>query len=383
MNSINYLKQAKLADSLGKYKLADNFYEKAVRLAAAPPPGFVPIADATIREAAEAALKAAFESGVEADIRSALLRYGFTEDGIAAIERKLGTLGRMTNVNINTLIGEAGARTIEISAGEIFFKGDRVPLGKMNAIELQNFLLTNREALNASQINKILAALRKRLNRVENLDVTVSQEVVDMGLEARYLRPRPRPAPRPESETPSETPRPSETPSETPSEIPSGEGFFSKFRNRFRKAPKTPGETADRKSKLIKWAKGLGAAALLTFGLFLAKDKLYHSESGKEIDYGNPDWNRLGLPDYKMYNDRMEAGQQQAQEPKALAFIEKHKDNPAIKDQRDWYNLAKQVSKKEGNDPKTVENFANDVIAIIKKSPLMKGFNADRNAPRS
>lgn len=377
MNSINYLKQAKLADSLGKYKLADNFYEKAARLAAAPPPGFVPIADAAVREAAQAALEAAFKSGVEADIRRAMLGYGFTEDGIAAIERTSGSLGRMTNVNINTLIGQAGTRTVEISASEIFLNEKIISIGKMNAVELQNLLLTE-SALNKGQINKILGVLRRRLNRPENLDVTVSQEIVNMGLEARYLRPRPRPTPRPETpETPSETPIP-----ETPLEE-SGEGIISRIRNRFRKAPKTPGETADKKSKLIKWAKGLGAAALLTLGLILVKDKLYHSESGKEINYADPDWNRLGLPDFRMYNDRMEAGQQKAQEPKALAFIEKHKDNPAIKDQRDWYNLALQEGKREGDDPKTVKNFANDVIAIIKKSPLTPGFNADRNAPRS
>ena len=378
MNSINYLKQAKLADSLGKYKLADNFYEKAARLAAAPPPGFVPIADAAVREAAQAALEAAFKSGVEADIRRAMLGYGFTEDGIAAIERTSGSLGRMTNVNINTLIGQAGTRTVEISASEIFLNEKIISIGKMNAVELQNLLLTE-SALNKGQINKILGVLRRRLNRPENLNQTVSQEIVDMGLEERYLRPRPRPEPRPE-------PTP-ETPSEPPiSEVPleeSGEGIISRIRNRFRKAPKTPGETADRKSKLIKWAKGLSAAALLTLGLFLANDKLYHKESGKEINYLDPDWNRLGLPDFRMYNDRMEAGQQKAQEPKALAFIEKHKNNSAIKDQRDWYNLAKQEGKKEGDDPKKVENFANDVIAIIKKSPFMQGFNADRNAPRS
>jgi hypothetical protein len=371
MNTIKYLEQAKLADSLGKYKLADSFYAKAVRLAATPPTGpiFTEIADVAIRDSMEIALQAALKSGDEAAIRQALRDRGFTEAGIEALEKAQGSLSRINITNVNTAIAESAEGAFEMAANQIRVNGGRYFKldSHFNLNQLEEFL---RGEISAADKQTLIKFIRRYLNK--NKDEVISEEFKSIinhrGVD--YTRPRLRTPPRLES-TPEPTP---ETPiSEIPSEE-AGEGIFKRL---FRK---TPPNAAQRKSKLIKWAKGLGAAALLTFGLILVKDKLYHSESGKEIDYGNPDWNRLGLPDYKMYNDRMEAGQQQAQEPKALAFIEKHKDNPAIKDQRDWYNLALQESKKEGNDPKTVKNFANDVIAIIKKSPLMKGFNADRNA---
>jgi tetratricopeptide (TPR) repeat protein len=384
MKSINYLEQAKLADSLGKYKLADSFYEKAVRLAATPPTGpiFTEIADLALREAAELALQAALRSGDEAAIRQALRDRGFTEAGIEALEKAKGSLSRVNITNVNTAIAESAEGAFERAANQIKIGTGYTKLdSSYNLHQLENFL---REELSPRDRQTLIKFIRKYLNRKhgETISDEFAREINHNGID--YTKPRPEPTrtPRP-TETP-ETPETPEAPTETPEapiegvpEEEAGEGIFKRL---FRK---TPPNAAQKKSKLIKWAKGLSAAALLTFGLILAKDKLYHSESGKEIDYGNPDWNRLGLPDYKMYNDRMEAGQQKAQEPKALAFIEKHKDNPAIKDQRDWYNLALQESEKEGNDPKTVKNFANDVIAIIKKSPLTHGFNADRNAPKN
>jgi hypothetical protein len=378
MNTIKYLEQAKLADSLGKYKLADSFYAKAVRLAATPPnPIFSEIVDVAIRESAERALQAALRSGDEAAIRLALRERGFTEAGIEALEKAQGSLSRINITNVNTAIAESAEGAFEMAANQIRVNGGRYFKldSNFNLNQLEEFL---KAEISAADKQTLIKFIRRYLNRNENEVISEEFKSIINHRGVDYTRPRPRTPPRTE-------PTP-ETPSETPSEIQleeSGEGIISKIRNRFRRKPKSESlDMPTRKSKIMKWAIGLGATGLGLLGLKLLGDKLV-DKNGKEIDYGNPDWNRLGLPDYKMYNDRMEAGQQQAQEPKALAFIEKHKDNPAIKDQRDWYNLAKQVSKKEGNDPKTVENFANDVIAIIKKSPLMKGFNADRNAPRS
>ncbi len=63
MNSIDILKQAKLADSLGNFKLADRLLEKAIRLSAVPPPTTLePAIEAILREALEKAAKAATDA---------------------------------------------------------------------------------------------------------------------------------------------------------------------------------------------------------------------------------------------------------------------------------------------------------------------------------
>lgn len=379
MNTIKYLEQAKLADLLGKYKLADSFYEKAVRLAAPipPPPIFVELAEKSLIEAAEKALQVALRSGDEALIRQALRDRGFTEAGIEALEKAQGSLSRINITNVNTAIAESAEGAFEMAANQIRVNGGRYFKldSHFNLNQLEEFL---RGEISAADKQTLIKFIRRYLNR--NKDEVISEEFKSIinhrGVD--YTRPRlrtpPRTEPTPETPTP-ETPIP-----ETPLEE-SGEGIISKIRNRFRRKPKSESlDMPTRKSKVMKWAKILGATGLAVLGLYLYKDKLV-DKNGKEVNYFDIDLNKLGLPDDTMYKDRTEAGQQQAQEPKALAFIEKHKDNPAIKDQRDWYNLALQEGKKEGNDPKTVKNFANDVIAIIKKSdPKTQGFDAGRNA---
>ena len=371
MNSIDILNQANLADSLGKFRIADKLYEKAFRLAAGVPPP-APVLDAVAKEAIEAALREALSAGSEAEIKAALRRLNISESTIEALEK---AHPGFRNVNTQILLNEVTPSIVERAASTIFIDGKPVKLTGLNGTQFENLL--NKE-MHAEERRRLVEAYRRYLNR--NTEEIVSEEFAsEVGRKytsARPARPRTEPTPEP-------TPGPEPTPETPITEVlpEEGGGLFSKL---FRKKPKNvETELPKQKSKLIKWAKGLTAAALLTYGLILVGDKLYHKDGKKEINYLDPDWNRLGLPDFRMYNDRMEAGQQKAQEPKALAFIEKHKDNPAIKDQRDWYNLALQEGKKEGDDPKTVKNFANDVIAIIKKSPLTPGFNADRNAPRS
>ena len=170
MNSIDYLTQAKLADYLGKYKLADSFYEKAIRLAAPKPPPFVPI-EAGLRAAAETALRDALVSGEEAAIRNALKGYGFTEEGIAAIEGKLGKLNKIPqNININTLVSEAGGRSVEVGPSSFLFRDEIHELGKMGITELKNFLRLNFSELSAPQIRKTLRVLTSKLNSKSNYD---------------------------------------------------------------------------------------------------------------------------------------------------------------------------------------------------------------------
>jgi tetratricopeptide (TPR) repeat protein len=127
MNTIKYLEQAKLADSLGKYKLADNLYAKAVRLAAPPPTStiFVELADKALIEAAERALQAALRSGDEAAIRQALRERGFTEAGIEALEKAQGSLSRINITNVNTAIAESAEGAFEMAANQIRVNGGK------------------------------------------------------------------------------------------------------------------------------------------------------------------------------------------------------------------------------------------------------------------
>jgi hypothetical protein len=240
-----------------------------------------------------------------------------------------------------------------------------------------------REPLSARDKQTLIKFIRRYLNR--NRSETISDEFKGEINHNRidYTKPRPEPTRPPAPE--SETPRPSETPLEELPEGEVGEGLFEKIKSRFKRKPsEEPTELPKQKSKVMKWAKIVGATGLAALGLFLYKDKLV-DKNGKEINYFDVDLNKLGLPDDTMYKARMEAGQQQPQEPKALAFIEKNKDNAAIKDQRDWYNLALQEYKKENSgkdfDKTDQYNFANDVVAIIKKSDKKtRGFDAGRNA---
>jgi hypothetical protein len=380
MNSINYLEQAKLADSLGKYKLADSFYEKAVRLAGPTPPVNPIITEgleSITREAIEAAARA-IATGSETEVKAALMRLGLSEAEVEAIAKR--TPGGIKNINLNVLIGGAESAASKTRSAIIIKNLDGtdsiIKTSDLNKTLFERYLALSEDRLSLAERNKLLRAYRNWLKR--NNSETVSDEFADeVGRQFANPRPEPTRPPAPESETP----RPSETPLEELPEGEVGEGLFEKIKSRLRRKPsEEPTELPKQKSKVMKWAKIVGATGLAALGLFLYKDKLV-DKNGKEINYFDIDLNKLGLSDDTMYKDRTEAGQQQAQEPKALAFIQKHKDNPAIKDQRDWYNLALQESKKEGNDPKTVKNFANDVIAIIKKSdPKTQGFDAGRNA---
>ena len=368
MNSLDFLKQAKLADSLGNFKLADRLLEKAIRLSAIPPPTTLePVIEAILREALEKAAKAA----TDAEARKALLEVGLSEETIDALAKRAGGI---RNINTNTIVMEGVNVKVERRASHIFVgEGAAEHQVKLTGLELNQLLAILDKPLATEERNRLVAFIRRYLNRrrTETIPSELAAEINTSKID--YTKPRPE-GPRP--------PAP-ETPIETPIETPleESEGIISKIKNRFRRKPKSESlDMPTRKSKVMKWAIGLGATGLGLLGLKLLGDKLV-DKNGKEVNYFDIDLNKLGLPDDTMYKDRTEAGQQQAQEPKALAFIEKHKDNPAIKDQRDWYNLALQEGKKESNDPKTVKNFANDVIAIIKKSdPKTQGFDAGRNA---
>jgi tetratricopeptide (TPR) repeat protein len=213
MNTIKYLEQAKLADSLGKYKLADSFYEKAIRLAAIPPvvPIFVEIAESGAREAAEAALQAALREGNEAVIRQALRDRGFTEAGIEALEKAQGSLRKINITNVNTAIADSGAGAFERAANVINIpgRGSTKLDASYNLNQLEEFL---RDPLSPRDRQTLIKFIRKYLNRKhsETISDEFAREINHNGID--YTKPRPEPTRPPAPE--SETPRPSETPSE-------------------------------------------------------------------------------------------------------------------------------------------------------------------------
>jgi len=69
------------------------------------------------------------------------------------------------------------------------------------------------------------------------------------------------------------------------------------------------------------------------------------------------------LPQFSMMSKRQQAGKMGGEKPrKAQQFILDNSSNTRLKNQRDWYNYALQVS---GGD----KNFANNVISLVKASP--------------
>jgi hypothetical protein len=76
--------------------------------------------------------------------------------------------------------------------------------------------------------------------------------------------------------------------------------------------------------------------------------------------------NHLGrLPQFQMMTRRTDSGDLTgAKAIRAQNFVDTNATNPRLKNQRDWYNLALQQS---GGD----ENFANNVISLVKATPQM------------
>ncbi len=76
--------------------------------------------------------------------------------------------------------------------------------------------------------------------------------------------------------------------------------------------------------------------------------------------------NHLGrLPQYQMLSRRTESGDLKgASGVRAQNFVDSNAANPRLKNQRDWYNYALQVS---GGD----KNFANNVISLVKATPQL------------
>ncbi len=131
-----------------------------------------------------------------------------------------------------------------------------------------------------------------------------------------------------------------------PSLIDKGKEMFGNIKEYTQNVLKDPKNV--KRLKALKWTVGVGAAGA---GVYVIYNAFGKPATKKEIE------NALNTDPYKnMYEDRMKAGQQQRQNEAAQKFVDENKNK--FKNQREFYNAALAAGD---------ENFANDVIAIVKK----------------
>jgi hypothetical protein len=278
MNSINFLKQAHLADQLGNFRLADKLYKKAARLVTA---------SAFDRALLEALEKAGIKSGERATLESIEALF------VRAIESTL----KGDSEEFRMLLKEAG------------ISDER---------SIQNFVeQVERKELNPKYASRFAKALEKKLYESED------------SIFKRMIKDVPEP---PIKDVP---------------ETPIKENPFKKNLNKLKK----PKEYWDRfmskpYAKKLLLAAGI-SAAVVGGGWYFVK---VNGEEASDEEVEN------ALSGSGMYETRMQAGQQQAQNEKAQAYVDANKGK--FTSQRDFYNAALGAGDK---------NFANSVIAIVKK----------------
>ncbi len=270
-------------------------------------------------------------------IREKLKALGFDDKTIAN-----ATAGDV--ININTLSGATKPGGLPFLSSRHIQVGDEIlELSKIDFLNAQRLLIDIKDLPEDSKL-KLIKKLKAMLDRDGNL--VLDARLKDTGMfDSKYFAVR------------ATTPPPGETPGST--------------------APTTPGSTADEaaagaisnpnKKPWLAWVAGIGTAALLAYGWNVINGIIVHKDTGKPVTdaEGNAAMNSaLGKdPDKlnsKMYDDRMKANQQQRQNQAAQKFVDENKSK--FKTQRDFYNAAKAAGD---------ENFANDVIAIVKKDMSM------------
>lgn len=134
-----------------------------------------------------------------------------------------------------------------------------------------------------------------------------------------------------------------------PSLVDRGKEMFGKLSEKYQAMVANP--------KNMKRLKGLGWTVVLSTagigGIQYWRAIMPNGKDGTDRDVDNA---LNGDPYKNMYEDRMKAGQQQRQNEAAQKFVDENKDK--FKNQREFYNAALASGD---------ENFANDVIAIVKK----------------
>lgn len=274
--------------------------------------------------------------GTPEELTAKLEELGFTKDEIAA-SGIITPDGKVNIVNVNKLVNNASPeRIVELNSGSIFYGGRIINLGKI-PYELLLELLRKPD-LNAADQAKIINKIKIQLRKDPNL---VVPEDLRRYFDVEFHSPRP---PKPEPTTPGST------------------------------APTTPASSADEAAEAVSnpgnkpwlaWVAGIGTAGLLALGWTKLNGILFHKDTGKPVTdaEGNAAMNSAGAgSQFKsksdMYEQRMRTtpNQQMMKGNKPQEFVDANKGK--FKTQREFYEAAKAAGD---------ENFANSVIALVKK----------------
>ena len=296
MNSLDFLKQAQLADNLGYFRLADQLYKKASRTVTA---------SAFDKALAEALEKAGIKAGETASLKA-------IETALADAIMTAVRTGESAEFRL--LAKEAGLsdKTISTYIDQAFTL--RKPDPKI--------------------IGRIAKALEVKLNSEDSIFNRMFKDVP------------PKDVP-PKDVPPIETLPKDIPPIETPLNLPPSK--FDKLKGNLKQTINKMMSLSSNKKKLA----GLGILALGS----AAAGWYFVNANGDPVSDEEVEAALNGADPYSnMYEDRMKAGQQQRQNEAAQKFVDENKSK--YTSQRAFYDAALGAGDK---------NFANDVIAIVKK----------------
>ena len=284
MNSLDFLKQAQLADNLGYFRLADQLYKKASRTITAS------AFDRALFEALE-------KAGIKASERASL----------EAIEVALSD-------SIMAVIRTGESAEFRLFAKEAGLSDETVQELMQNAFKNKRFSPTTLE--------RMAKILENKLNSEDSIFNRMFKDV-----------------------PPKDVPPKDVPPIETPLDVPP-----SKFKNLGKKIQSIINiigpSNAFRLLKIAGIIAVVGAAGI--YFVSVNGDPVSDEEVEAALNGADPYSN--------MYEDRMKAGQQQRQNEAAQKFVDENKSK--YTNQRAFYDAALGAGDK---------NFANDVIAIVKK----------------
>ena len=291
MNSLDFLKQAQLADNLGYFRLADQLYKKASRTVTA---------SAFDKALAEALEKAGIKAGERASLK--------------AIETALADA-------IMTAVRTGESAEFRLLAKEAGLSDKTISTYIDQAFRLRK--------PDPKIIGRIAKALEVKLNSEDSIFNRMFKDVP------------------PKDVPPIETPPKDVPPIETPLDLPPSK--FDKLKGNLKQTINKMMSLSSNKKKLA----GLGILALGS----AAAGWYFVNANGDPVSDEEVEAALNGADPYSnMYEDRMKAGQQQRQNEAAQKFVDENKSK--YTSQRAFYDAALGAGDK---------NFANDVIAIVKK----------------
>ena len=294
MNSLDFLKQAQLADNLGYFRLADQLYKKASRTITAS------AFDRALFEALE-------KAGIKASERASL----------EAIEVALSD-------SIMAVIRTGESAEFRLFAKEAGLSDETVQELMQNAFRNKRF--------SPKTLDRMAKILENKLNSEDSIFNRMFKDTP------------PKDVP-PKDVPPIETPPKDIPPIETPIEIPP-----SKLKNLGQNIQSIFNKIGS--SNVVRLLKIAGIIVVVG-----AAGVYFMSVNGDPVSDEEVEAALNGADPYSnMYEDRMKAGQQQRQNEAAQKFVDENKSN--YTSQRAFYDAALGAGDK---------NFANDVIAIVKK----------------